>query len=59
MNQAREANPADLSIYVAAAQLEEAQENTTLISKIVKKALKNLAKAKKQLSRADWLSQAV
>jgi hypothetical protein len=43
LNQARQAIPTDYHIYIAAAVLEEAQQNFNQISKILAKMLKNLS----------------
>jgi pre-mRNA-processing factor 6 len=42
LNRARDANPTEYTIYVAAAKLEEAQANTSLVQKIIHKAIRNL-----------------
>jgi len=44
LNKARDAIPTDHTIYVAAAKLEEAQQNVNLTGKIISKAIKNLTK---------------
>lgn len=44
LNRARDANPTDNTIYVAAAKLEEAQANIDLVQKIIHKAIRNLQK---------------
>ena len=59
LQKAREANPTELRIYIAAAKLEEAQGNKQIISKIVKRALNNFRKHQVELSRDQWLQQAV
>ena len=59
LNRAREANPTEYKIYIAAAKLEEAQGNLALIPKILKKAVDNMGKHKVQLKRDQWLQQAV
>ena len=59
LQRAREANPTELRIYVAAAKLEEAQGNKQIVAKIVKRALNNFKKHQVELSRDQWLQQAV
>jgi len=59
LQKAREVNPTELRIYVAAAKLEEAQGNKPIVSKIIKRALNNFRKHQVKLSRDQWLQQAV
>ena len=59
LNQARDANPTEFTIYVAAAKLEEAQGNKELVSKILRKAIKNLQRHQVKMSREGWLEQAI
>ena len=60
LNDAREANPAEVTIYIAAAKLEEAQGKHDLVSKILRKAIRNLQKKEHiEISREQWLEQAV
>jgi 2,3-bisphosphoglycerate-independent phosphoglycerate mutase len=44
---------------VAAAKLEEAQSNNDLVHKIIKKAIRNLQKHQVNLTRDQWLQEAL
>ena len=59
LSQARDAHPTEFTIYIAAAKLEEAQGNKELVSKILRKAIKNLQRHQVKMSRDQWLQQAV
>jgi len=59
LNRARDANPTDYTIYVAAAKLEEAQANIDLVQKIIHKAIRNLQKHQVSMNRDQWLTEAV
>ena len=58
LNDARAAVPSDHTIWVSAAKLEEAQGNTTLVEKIINRAIKKLGKSI-ALKRDQWLMEAV
>ena len=58
LNQARNALPAERAIWMAAAKLEEGQNDAESVEKIVKHAIRSLAKHDAVVSRAQWLRDA-
>ena len=59
LNDAIQALPTDHTIWTAAAMLEEANENGAKAADMIKRALKKLTKAGVEVTRDEWLKQAV
>ena len=58
LNKARRALPAERSIWLAAAKLEESQHHIDRVDLIVQKAVSSLAKHDAIVTRAQWLKDA-
>jgi pre-mRNA-processing factor 6 len=58
LNKARKALPADRTIWLAAAKLEESQNHNAIVEKVVDRAVKSLAKHESVVSRDQWLQEA-
>jgi pre-mRNA-processing factor 6 len=58
LNKARENIPTDRQIWVTAAKLEEANENYTMVPKIVERALTSLQGSSVEVNRDHWIKDA-
>lgn len=58
LNKAREKIPTDRQIWITAAKLEEANGNTTLVDKIIERAVSSLAANGVEINRELWIVDA-
>ncbi|EME81264.1 uncharacterized protein MYCFIDRAFT_72157 [Pseudocercospora fijiensis CIRAD86] len=58
LNKARKAVPASYEIWVAAARLQEQTGQEAMVSKVMERAVKALARESAMLKREEWISQA-
>jgi len=58
LNQARKHLPTERAVWIAAAKLEEAQNHSDMVERIVDKAVRSLDKHDAIISRAQWLKEA-
>jgi pre-mRNA-processing factor 6 len=59
LNNAISTIPTDHTIWISAAKLEESQGNTKKVSDIVKRAFKKLIKMSAEITREQWLQEAI
>ncbi|KAJ9621597.1 U4/U6 x U5 tri-snRNP complex subunit Prp1 [Taxawa tesnikishii (nom. ined.)] len=58
LNKARKAIPTSYEIWIAAARLQEQIGNKPLISKVIERGVKALAKESAMLKREEWITEA-
>ena len=58
LNKARKAVPTSYEIWLAAARLQEQMGNEGMVSKVMERGIKALAKESAMLSREEWIDQA-
>ena len=58
LNKARKAIPTSHEIWVAACRLEEQLGNTTMVLKVMERAIKSLARESAMLKREEWITEA-
>lgn len=59
MNKARQNIPTDRSIWITAAKLEEANENSVMVEKIIERAISSLTSNGVEINREQWLEDAI
>ena len=58
LNKARKAVPASFEIWIAAARLQEQTGATQMVSKVMERGVKALARESAMLKREEWITQA-
>jgi pre-mRNA-processing factor 6 len=58
LNKARKAVPASFEIWIAAARLQEQTGQTQMVSKVMERGVKALARESAMLKREEWITQA-
>ncbi|KAK3669384.1 U4/U6 x U5 tri-snRNP complex subunit Prp1 [Recurvomyces mirabilis] len=58
LNKARKAVPASYEIWIAACRLQEQTGNTQMVSRVMERGIKALARESAMLKREEWITQA-
>lgn len=58
LNKAREVLPTETSIWITAAKLEEANRNTTMVARIIDRAIRTLQRDNVSIDREAWMKEA-